>query len=336
MMGDFTRTGRRDLSGLLNDGVNSLARMYTSTFSDWFSQAVIDYTLGNRTISVFSEFLNKLQSSDPRDLIRLGKIRAEAIGDSVSRCLSEGERLLKGWTLFAPEELNVRIGDKFEEKVLLLSYDYTLEKVKRYTRVPLGDVIGISKEEASRDPIQNAGFVVSWLNNNQVTRVTNYSVRNRIEVKRPSVNAIGGGMNGNMISATATQLKRLSMTLGPKRGANMVKVADAEETEEKDDDVSFAAFKILPIDPARVRRATSMGGGEEYTEGADELEGAQNCKEAVEMVVDSIRKACEDVGVAEAEFLKDEDVVGLAEAQRMTSMYAKMEYGVKRLLWLGG
>lgn len=26
----------------------------------------------------------------------------------------------------------------------------------------------------------------------------------------------------------------------------------------------------------------------------------------------------------------------LAEAQRMTSMYAKMEYGVKRLLWLGG
>jgi phosphatidylinositol 4-phosphatase len=26
----------------------------------------------------------------------------------------------------------------------------------------------------------------------------------------------------------------------------------------------------------------------------------------------------------------------LAEAQRMTTMYAKMEYGLKRLLWLGG
>lgn len=26
----------------------------------------------------------------------------------------------------------------------------------------------------------------------------------------------------------------------------------------------------------------------------------------------------------------------LAEAQRATSMYAKVEYGVKRLLWLGG
>lgn len=32
----------------------------------------------------------------------------------------------------------------------------------------------------------------------------------------------------------------------------------------------------------------------------------------------------------------DADLVRLAEAQRMTSMYAKMEYGVKRLLWLGG
>lgn len=95
-------------------------RMYTSTFGDWFNQAVIDYMLGNRTITVFSEFLNKLQSSDPRDLIRLSKIRAEAIAECVSRVLSEGERLLSGWTLFAPCDMNVKIGDKFEEKVLLL------------------------------------------------------------------------------------------------------------------------------------------------------------------------------------------------------------------------
>jgi len=28
-------------------------------------------------------------------------------------------------------------------------------------------------------------------------------------------------------------------------------------------------------------------------------------------------------------------IFSLAEAQKMTSVYAKMEYGVKRLLWLG-
>jgi len=27
----------------------------------------------------------------------------------------------------------------------LKSYDYTLEKVKLYTRIPLGDIVGISK-----------------------------------------------------------------------------------------------------------------------------------------------------------------------------------------------
>jgi hypothetical protein len=97
--------------------------MYTSTFSDWFSQAVIDFMLGYRTLSVFSEFLLKLQSTDPRDLIRLSKIRTEAIATSVSRVLSEGERLLSGWTLFAPEEMNTKLGDKFEEKVFLLVSD---------------------------------------------------------------------------------------------------------------------------------------------------------------------------------------------------------------------
>jgi len=95
-------------------------RMYTSTFSDWFSQAVLDYALGNRNLSVFSEFLLRLQSSDPRDLIRLSRIRAEAIATSVSRVLSEGERLLCGWTVFSPSELNRKFSDKFEEKVLLL------------------------------------------------------------------------------------------------------------------------------------------------------------------------------------------------------------------------
>lgn len=76
--------------------------------------------LGNRTISVFSEFLLKLQSSDPRDLIRLSKIRAEAIATSVERVLVEGERLLGGWTLFSPEGLNSTLATNFEEKVLLL------------------------------------------------------------------------------------------------------------------------------------------------------------------------------------------------------------------------
>ncbi|KAG6860598.1 hypothetical protein C0995_009488 [Termitomyces sp. Mi166 len=342
LKGDFTRTGKRDLSGMLNDGVNSLARMYTATFSDWFSQAVIDFMLGYRTLSVFSEFLLKLQSTDPRDLIRLSKIRAEAIATSVSRVLPEGERLLSGWTLFAPKELNTKIGDKFEEKVLLLSYDYTLEKVKIYTRVPLGDILSISQgayilsplEEASRDPIQNAGFVVTWYNTNQVTRVTSYSVRNSLEVPgSPLFPALTGlpAARRSVINVGSKLSQGLSRTKVPVLSNMLSNTALSSGSQ-----TTFAAFKVLPIDPARTRRGSSFGGSVDYIDAADELSSAASCQEAAEMIVDNIQRACEDIGGAQGEFVKEEDVVSLTEAQRMTSVYAKMEYGVKRLLWLGG
>ncbi|GBE82128.1 predicted protein [Sparassis crispa] len=332
LKGDFTRTGKRDLTGLLNDGVNSLARMYTSTFADWFSQAVIDFMLGNRTISVFSEFLVKLQSTDPRDLIRISRIRADAVATCVSRLLSDGERLLSGWTLFAPVEMNTKIGDKWEEKVLLISvkalyiisYDYTLEKVKMYTRVPLRDIVGITKgayilsplEDGSRDPIQNAGFIVTWRNIGQDTRVTSYSLRNSLDISPPDPSSLTPFRPTPFMLRGNTPLSRiLSNAAAPVIG---------HET-------TFAAFKALPVDAARTRRASGS-----FIEPADELASAANCKEAVELIVGTIQRACEDAGGGQGRFVAEADIVSLNEAQRMTSVYAKMEYGVKRLLWLGG
>ncbi|KAF7323093.1 hypothetical protein HMN09_00089400 [Mycena chlorophos] len=384
LKGDFTRTGKRDLGGMLNDGVNSLARMYTSTFSDWFSQAVIDFMLGNRTISVFSEFLLKLQSSDPRDLIRLSKIRAEAISTSVARVLAEGERLLSGWTLFAPEELNAKIGDKFEEKVLLLTAkalyiivrktflawlvpEYATElrlypgesqelypcsswghhedrerRVVSNRRSPkltnLGAYILSPLEEASRDAEQNAGFTVTWVTANQTTRMSSYSVRNSLDAlaKTP----VNKATIKSLSAAATASLGRLPATLGRAAAANSVTARlqslAANSGDPGNARVSYAAFKVLPIDPTRTRRASSSGG---YVDSAEELSGAGNCREAADLIADSIRRACEDVGndgsPAEA-LVVDEDVVGLAEAQRMTTMLAKLEYGMKRLLWLGG
>lgn len=94
--------------------------MYTGTFSDFFSQAVIDFMLGHRSLSVFSEFLSTLASIDPRDIHRLYKIRASAIESCAALVLSEGETLQKGWTLLGPTGLNVKVANQFEEKVLLL------------------------------------------------------------------------------------------------------------------------------------------------------------------------------------------------------------------------
>lgn len=100
--------------------LSSFFRVYTSTFTDWFGQATIDYILGHRTIAVFAEFLSKLSSTDPGELLRISKIRAAAIETCSSRVVSDGERQLGAWTLLSPLEMNVRLSNKFEEKVMLL------------------------------------------------------------------------------------------------------------------------------------------------------------------------------------------------------------------------
>lgn len=402
--------------------------MYTSTFSDWFCQVVIDYMLGFRTLSVFSEFLLKLQSTDPRELIRLSNIRAEAIATCVSRVLEEGETLFSGWTLFSPVVLNIKLGEKFEEKVLLLSrvalyiisFDYNLAKVKVSTRVPLQDIVSITKgayiisplEEASRDPVQNAGFVVEWRNTSQRTRVTSYSLRNSVDLPSslsPSVTGPSISPNhaskftarGNphvsptssttvatpnimspsppsststsAISATkyrqssllrtptVTATARLSRLLS---SAALPTPAPTAETGSADgasdaansNTTNFAAFKALPID--RARRDVS---GSTFIEpcAPDDLASVKTCQEAVDLMVDAIVSACRDAhahahthahacdsaisGLGKSKgdvdvvpLVRDEDIVSLAEARKMTGMYAKMEYGVKRLLWLGG
>ena len=46
--------------------------------SDFFAQAVISFMLGQRNLSIFSEFLQDLQSSDASNLIKLSRVRAAA------------------------------------------------------------------------------------------------------------------------------------------------------------------------------------------------------------------------------------------------------------------
>ncbi|KAG9097512.1 hypothetical protein FS749_006131, partial [Ceratobasidium sp. UAMH 11750] len=121
LKGDFTRTGRRDLSGMFNDGRNSLARMYTSNFADYFSQATIDFMLGHRTVAVFSEFLLRLSSTDPREILKASKIRASAIETTIARVVLEYEHAVNAWTLLSPAQVGVTVADKFVEKILVLT-----------------------------------------------------------------------------------------------------------------------------------------------------------------------------------------------------------------------
>lgn len=309
LKGDFTRTGKRDLSGMMHDGVNSLTRMFSGAVSDYFTQAVISYMVGQRSIAVFSEFLANLQASDGISLVRLSRIRAAAIEVCSARVIEEGELRVAGWTLFSPEEANVRLTAKLEEKVVLLtkaavyvvSFDYNLEKVVASTRIPLRNIHKIVKgayilsaiQEAGRDPEENAGFQLFFQPSEAGTRMTSYAA------------------------------------------LNASPLPEAKRTRASDSDgLDFFAFKALPRE-----FVVSGEDDDDIGRGKDET-----CREVVDRLVARIREECVRAagsiggyvgGHARGDdFVVNADVVSLAEAQKVTSLMSRADYAIKRMLWL--
>lgn len=77
MKGDYTRTRKRDYRGALNDLGLSLARFYNGMVNDYFSQAAIDFLLGNVTAKVFDEFEADMMTKDPA--VSIPKTRERAV-----------------------------------------------------------------------------------------------------------------------------------------------------------------------------------------------------------------------------------------------------------------
>ncbi|XAO27080.1 hypothetical protein I312_105922 [Cryptococcus bacillisporus CA1280] len=169
LKGDFVRTGKRDLSGMLHDGVSSLSRMFYGAISDFFAQAVISFLLGHRNLAVFSEFLETLTSEDASSVVRLDRIRNVAIETCSARVLSDGEERIGGWILLSPDPRSVKISSELEEKILLLTrsaiyvvtFNYSLEKV-------------------------NAGFLINFSSTEESTRYSTYSLRNKAAPTTPT------------------------------------------------------------------------------------------------------------------------------------------------------
>jgi len=174
LKGDFTRTRKRNYRGALADFGLTINRYFTNIISDFFTQAAIDYLLGNVNNRVFDEFEAEMMSKDPASEIgmwgggedKVGGIRANAIDISSKIVIadsdetddfdtppmgkkdSEKEVLVKGWTFLTPHEENTIRTFPFEETVLLLTnkalyncrFDFALEKVSSFERVDLRSV----------------------------------------------------------------------------------------------------------------------------------------------------------------------------------------------------
>jgi len=177
LKGDYTRTRKRNYRGVINDLGLTLTRYYTNVVSDFFSQAAIDFLLGNVTSTVFEDFEADMMSADPA--VSMRKVRASAI-DTSSRLVvaDQAEDLVGGWTMLSPQEPNTVRTFPFEEVVLLLTdaalyavrFDWNTEKVSSFERVDLRSLTGLVRGTyvtstlvaSQMDEQKNIGLVIKY------------------------------------------------------------------------------------------------------------------------------------------------------------------------------
>ncbi|KAI5802895.1 SacI homology domain-containing protein [Pyronema domesticum] len=176
LKGDFTRTNKRNLQGALTDFTLTVTRYFTNIISDFFTQAAIDFLLGNVTSQVFVDFEAEMRTSDPS--VSLRRVRENAI--DVSRKIvvaDENEQLLGGWTFLSPHEPG-EVKGQMTEKVLLVTekalymcaFDFSLEKVVAFERVAVeavkqirwGAYITETFAQSQLDEQRNCGVVVAY------------------------------------------------------------------------------------------------------------------------------------------------------------------------------
>ncbi len=145
--------------------------------NDYFSQAVIDFLLGNVTGKVFEEFEANMMTKDPA--VSVTRMRNRAIELCQKRVIANAqEEVHGGWVLISPNAADVVKSFPMEEVVLLLTnvalylcrFDWDLDKVSSFERVNLANVTGIkfgtyissTVSAAQMDELRNVGFVLSY------------------------------------------------------------------------------------------------------------------------------------------------------------------------------
>ena len=214
---------------------------------------------------------------------------------SSARVLEEDEQRIAGWTLLSPEDRNIRLSAKLEEKVLLLtkvalyvvSFNYSLEKVVGFTRVPLTSITSIQKgsyilsplQEASRDPAENAGFIINFSPTHEDTRYSTYSIQNRA----------GHGLSNPIASPNTADLPDDQPAPAPPIPLGTV----------------FFAFKVLPREFA-VRGPSGAVDSEEE----DAASTSETCRQVADRIVKRVRDQCQRVQPAMKDgFVIERDVV---------------------------
>ncbi|UKZ87711.1 uncharacterized protein TrAFT101_003483 [Trichoderma asperellum] len=314
MKGDYTRTRKRDYRGALNDLGISLTRLYSGMVNDYFSQAAIDFLLGNVTAQVFEEFEIDMMTKDPA--VSVERMRERAVELCQKRVVADvSEEFHGGWVLITPNTANALKSWPMEEAVLLLTdaaiylcrFDWDLDKVSSFERVALASITNIKTgvyitstiSQAHMNETRNVGFVVSYQPGKSDVRRRN--TRTMSTRDAPKLTATGE------IQAVPTGFAGLfSGANGPKEPAVRKLAFKAPYTDSS-----------LPVSEAGPRQT--------------ELQKIDTICSEIE------RLAAERQLVKEGEerrkLVEKGDIISLDAAKRSTGLLEQLGHSLKKLVW---
>ena len=318
LKGDYTRTRKRDYRGALNDFGLTLSRYYNNIVNDYFSQACIDYLLGNVSPHVFDQFSVELQTTDPG--ISVEKIRQNAIDTSCKIVISSpSEEFLGGWTMLTPRQPNTLRTLPFEESVLLLTdaavyscrFDWETDKVLSFERIDLRSVSRIHYgtyvtsilTERQSDERTNVGLVIVYRDGDEnLLRVNTRTLQSDV---RPAALEASASSTG--------EWDLVSWLRGSKRATTR-----------------FVAFKSLPLANAvtspRLGPTTGM---------VRELDRVRS----ISLDIERAMLAGAGAGGEQEEHgeggsvVEQSDIISLADAKKRTGLLETLVYDIKKMVW---
>lgn len=365
LKGDYTRTRKRNYRGAINDLGLTLSRYYNNIVNDYFSQAAIDFLLGNVTDQVFADFEANMMSGDPAMSMR--KVRQSAIDTSSKIVIADqSEKLRGGWTLLCPREPNTLRTFPFEEVVLLLTdaaiygvrFDWNMEKVAGFERVDLRSVVGVMKgvyvtstlAAAQIDEEKNVGFVIRYRpGQTDVTKVNTRSLNSTVMPREEGVDGARKSREvgeGEGVEKSASKNDEAVMDIDKRMrdksnadrsltpSPNPKPKPDSQD-KEKAVELKILAFKALPAKSTFASEDPHDSKGPQMTE-----------KETTRTVCYEIAKAIggdalggkrvvtsEGLIKVTGGIVEEGDIISLTEARKSTGLLEQIGHSLKKLVW---
>ncbi|KAF2969554.1 hypothetical protein GQX73_g3979 [Xylaria multiplex] len=329
MKGDYTRTRKRDYRGMVNDLGLSLTRFYNGMVNDYFSQAAIDFFLGNVTSLVFDEFEANMKTKDPG--VSTSKMRELAIETSQKIAIEDDkEDFIGGWTLLSPPISDTIKAIPFEEVVFLLTdvalylcrFDWSLDKVSSFERVDLAHVIGIQVgtyitstiSPVDADEAKNVGIVVTYEPGKTDVKRTNTRSLSSLPgqaTEKPTSSVLSQGILSSITGKATSDpsprkiaLKALYAHTAISEAQGVKRMTEGEQVNLIAAEIERLALACQPPPPDAKPDASAGTSGD----GRDGKMG-------------------------ESGLIRRDDIISLEEAKKSTGLFEQLGHTIKKLVW---